>query len=270
MQQTAYKDLQTLGRIRVPYVGGFCRWWYTPVQNIAVFPYIDPQTQKLVAEPTLHAGSTWYGPVTVPDHELGWDEDMQAGKPGHWYKEKVYGFMPGINAASHINLQNLAYHKVVVVGKVRAGGNYYIIGNQYSALDFTFNSTTGGGAMGVPGTRITLTGEGIENACLLPSFAPADFLPPVGSSPGDPIINTPDMETINFTDVNSITVDYNTTRRNRFGNFPNIEVWMLDAVTNKYYKSTSAEILVDGAPPNQTIFTVKPGEHSTGFIILSN
>lgn len=269
MQQTAYKTLQTIGRIRVPYVGGFCRWWYTPIQNIAVFPLIDPLTQMLVAEPTLKVNTTWYGPVNVPDSQLGWDEDLQQGKAGHWYKEKVYGFIPGMDAASHINLENLAYHQLVVVGKVRAGGNYYVIGSDISGLDLTLNTSTGQGAMGTPGTKLTLSGESISKACLLTGFAPSDSLRPPGTSSTPPASNLPDMEIITFTDVSSVTVAYNSTRRNRFGDFPDIEVWLLDIATNRYFKNTSAEILVDNPPPNQTSFTVKPGPNSTGFIVLN-
>src|SRR4051812_44916971 len=122
MYQTAYLPLQSIGRLRVPYVGGFCRWWYTPIENIDVFPPINPLTQMLAAEPTLKAGATWYGPVNVPDSHVGWDEEMQQGKPGHWYKEKVEGLMPGMDRNSHINLQNHAFHQFVIVGKARSGG----------------------------------------------------------------------------------------------------------------------------------------------------
>lgn len=258
----------------MPYAGGFCRWWYTLIENIAVFPTVDPLSQILLGAPTLKADTTWYGPVNVPDGQLGWDENMQQGKPGPWYKQKVFGFIPGFDAESHINLQNLAYHQLVVVGKVRAGGNFFIIGNGEAGLEFVSDLSTGQGAAGTPGTRLTLVGESIDKALILPAFAPANsLLPPgssatAGSSSGGS--NASDMETISFTNVNIITVAYNSTRRTRFGDFPNIEVWQLDPATGQYYKNTAAEILVDNQPPNQSTFTVKPGNNSTGFIILSN
>jgi hypothetical protein len=271
MYQTAYNELLSIGRTRAPYVGGFCRWWYTPIQNIALFPVVDPVTQLALGAPTLLPDTTWYGPVNVPDGQLGWDEDLQQAKPGHYYKEKVYGVVPGMDAASHNNFQNLAFHHVVVVGKARSGGNFYLIGSDHSGLDFTFNTSTGVGWAGMPGTKITLTGESIDKALILPAFSPGS-LPPSGSSgnttPGPS--TQPDMETISFNNVSTVVVPYNTSRRNRFGDFPTIEIWLLDPDTLSYYKSTSAEILVDQPPPNETTFTVKPGNGSTGFIILSN
>lgn len=171
----------TLGKTSGKFTGGLCRWWYTPIENLDDFPAVDPLTQMAFAEPVLKTDKTWYGPVSVPDNQLGWEEDSQQSKAGIFYKQKVSGIITGLDADTHINLQNMAYHQFCIVGKARSSGNHYIIGNNESGLDLAISSTTGLGADGTPATKFSFSGESIDRALILKSFLGANSMLPVGS-----------------------------------------------------------------------------------------
>lgn len=178
----------TLGKTSGGFVGGFCRWWYIPIENISSFPAVDPLTQMLVSEPVLNGLSSWYGPVDVPDYQLGWEEDSQSSKAGTSYKQKVSGIITGLDADTHINLQNMAYHQFCVVGKARSDGNYYIIGNTEAGLDLSISSSTGLGAENAAGTKFTLAGESVDRALILKAFLGANSQLPSNNSTNPPVI----------------------------------------------------------------------------------
>ncbi len=270
MYQTAYVDLQSIGRLRVPYSGGFCKWWYTPIQNIASFPAVNPVTQLLNSEPILQAGKTWYGPVTVPDRRLGWEEDLKRVKAGLYYSGKVEGFMPGMDIANHINLQNLAYNQVCIVGRVRSGGFFLILGNDVAGLDLDVNTTSGYSLDGIPGSKLMFTGESINRALILPSFAGISTPPPgtatTGTSGGlTGSGGTPEI--IHFTNQTTIDVPYTAARRTSYGDFPLIQIWISDG--SSIYLVPGPDISVDLPAPNQTNFQININGPVSGFIILS-
>jgi hypothetical protein len=187
MHQTGYLPLRALGKLSPNFVGGFCKLWYTPIENISQFPAIDPTNQLLRAEPVLKASKTWYGPLTIPDDKRGWKQKLQRGRPGIWYSQQVTGMVPGNNSANHINLQNLAYHQLCVVGKLRAGGFHIILGNAETGMDVTSETASGGESFDSPGTSLTLDWAG--DALILPSFAGINS--EVAPSAGNVIVTPP-------------------------------------------------------------------------------
>jgi len=260
--QTAYSPLQTIGRVNVPYVGGICKWWYIPTEDIASFPAVNPVAQLLIGEPVLQPGKFWYGPVKVTDKQLGWEEDQQRSKAGIFYKQKIAGFIPGLNANSHINLHNHAYHQFCIVAKIRAGGYFIVLGNEETGMDLDANSTSGTGAMEAPGSRFSFTTESINKALILPAFTPfTGNMPELSIYP----VNQPGMEPelLFFTNTSSVNFPYDANRRSKYGNFPSIEVWIDDAV--QIYQAYP-EILVDMPAPNQTQFTINIAGPISGFI----
>ena len=177
MTQTGYKGITTF-HSQLSFTGGFCQWWYTPRESISLWPAIDPVTQYLLAEPTLNAGVTWFGPVKVPDSQLGFQEEPQLTKAGIYYKQKVSGFYPGDGAESRINLENMPYAEFVIVGKMRAGGIYLILGNKDYGLTFLPPYKSGEGPKGTPGTELSFIGESLNKAIILPAFAAVNITPP--------------------------------------------------------------------------------------------
>lgn len=269
MYPTPYLPLQSLGKAPEFYNGGFCRWWYTPIENIASFPAIDPTNQRLAGEPILHDGKTWYGPVNVSDKYLGWKETQERSPAGIYFKEKVQGLVTGIESGSHVNLWNMAGHQYCIIGKLRAGGFYIILGNNEVGLDFDHETHSGEGAGGNPGSEFAFTGEQSFKTLVVSSFAGDNSLPPLSGEP--PVIGGDDggccePEIIPFTDKGQILIAYTSARRERFGAFPSIDVW---SDQGEGLELTPAQILVDAPAPNQTLFTIRISSGLDGFVRLS-
>lgn len=77
------------------------------------------------------------------------------------------------------------------------------------------------------------------------------------------------VETMSFDHINRLDIAYTTARRNLYGNVPLIEVWLWEPASGNYYKSSSAEVLVDCPPPNQTSYIILPGQDASGFVTIS-
>ena len=250
MYQTQYNSLQTIGRSFAPYIGGICKFWYTPIENLNGFPVIDPSTQKLSAEPVLLGDRNWYGPVNIPDKQMGYTEDNARTTAGLYYKRKLTGFIPGHDAGTHINTGNMALHQFCIVAKLRAGGFFIVAGNDQAGLDFDESYLSGSGANETPGTKISFSDEAISKAFALDSFLGENAVQPINYS----IITTQsDMETIDFNDAGDTVIDWTINNRiTRFGHYPTIEVWPLNDATGNYYKGNFA-IDAIGDPPTSFI-----------------
>lgn len=262
MYQTGYKGIKAFST-GIGYGGGFCKWYYTPKEWIATWPVIDAATQYLKTEPTLIEGASWFGPIKIPNNQLGFQETLASNAGGIFYKQKVTGFYPGDSGTSRINLENMPYHEWIVVGKQRAGGLFLILGNPERGLDFTTDYATGPGAKKVAGAEFIFQREALEKGLILPAFLGENVIPPDdgsedGGSGGTSSGN--DVEIIPFTDEATINIEWNPTRIDRFGVFPEIQVWV-----NKIL--TSVPISCDADAPDQTAFTVSlPGV--PGWIVL--
>jgi hypothetical protein len=171
MYPTEYLPLQTIGKNTGDNHGGFCRWWYTTIENILVFPEVDPLTQRLISEPELKPGSVWSGPVRVDDRQTGWEQKMAVSKAGPYFKNVVQGAIDGNSITSHINLGNLINHEFIIIGKVRSGGFYIVLGNEEGGLQFSFDTISGNGAMDAAGSKLAFAGDSINNAPVLEEFS---------------------------------------------------------------------------------------------------
>ncbi len=245
MQQTAYTGIKNLYK-GVPYLGGICKFWYIPVEEVASIPVINPANQYLLAEPELKADKVWRGPVPVPDAQLGFTEtqDSFAGMP--YYKLKLQGQAPGDVPQQRVNIENMAYGQYLVVAKLRAGGFYVLLGSLDSPLDFDAEFTTGPGSGENAKSKIAFTGESNYKALVLTEFQgdESGWVLPCdggGSSGGGN-----DAEIIEITDESSKTVAWTIGRAARFGVFPLVEVYLKDD-TDTYYKA-DAQPYVDGPP----------------------
>lgn len=171
MYPTSYNPLQAIAAPDGKNIGGFCKWWYVPIEWIEIFPAIDPLTQTLLSEPVLVADATWFGPVLVPDRMVGWKETQERARAGIYFKEKVEGFIPGNDPAQHINLQNSIYHQFCIIGMLRNGDGYRIIGSDQSGLDLDHETSSGIGQPDTPGSKLVFTGEQVYKALVLSGFS---------------------------------------------------------------------------------------------------
>lgn len=267
MFQSEFTGLKPLQR-NTSYIGGFCRFWYIPVEKIATFPRINATNQQLIAEPTLVAGASWFGPIVVPKNEFGYSEDFDRTKAGPYYKYKVEGLHIGDSPESRVNLENMPYHDYLVVGKQRAGGMYLLLGTDQSPLKFDPGYSSGKGPAETAKTKLGFSTDHISKAYILPSFL-SDQLAPADGSNGNGGNGTManQKEIIPFNNVAQVNIPWTNTRNGKFGQMPLIEVWINDGI-NDPYLFNGGTFEVDQDPPAMTSLTVKFGQPCTGFIVI--
>lgn len=267
MFQSSFTGLKALHR-NSTYWGGFCKFWYIPVESIGTFPRVNALNQWLVDEPTLINGSTWYGPIIVPKDRLGFTETPKRSKPGIIYDYKVEGLHIGDSPESRVNLENMAHHKYLVVGKVRAGGFYMLIGTVDSPCKFDAEYKSGVSGE-TAGSSFIFSTSHISKAYIMPAFIAAAEASGVGGEgdEGDETMNN--KEIIPFVNELAVSIPWTPTRQSRFGSFPIVEVWMDDGV-NPPYINMGADIIVDQPPPAFTQMDVTiGGGGASGFIVIT-
>lgn len=267
---TGYKGITTLST-NLPYYGGFCKWYYIPREYILAWPAIDATTQYLAAEPILKAQRSWFGPVQVPNDQLGFEEPMTRSGAGIYYKQKVSGFYPGDNGPSRINLENMPYHEYVVVGKQRAGGLFLVLGNDQEGMSFDADYKGGTGGKQTAGANFSFTLDSLNKGFILPSFQGINTIPPVdggaGGSSGPSAAGVNAKEIIEFNGESVLPIGWTDARKNTFGAFPEIQVWM-KRDDNTGYDIARVPISVDKKPPDTTVFTVYLTGPAYGFVVI--
>lgn len=248
-------------------MGGFCRFWYIPVEYISTFPRINAANQFLVGEPALVAGREWFGPIEVPRDNLGFTETSERTKAGPYYKTKVEGVHIGDSASNRVNLENMIYNRYLVLAKVRAGGFYILIGSNASPLSFEPDYDSGKGPANTAQTKFSFVGESINKGFVLPTFTSDTLAPSIGSSPGGEESMANKKEIIPFVNQATITVPWTPARLDAFGYFPVVEVWLQEEGMPPYL-SVGGSIEVDAPPPLFTELTIKLGGNPSGFIII--
>lgn len=256
----------------MPYIGGICRFWYIPIQDIDVWPTISPATQMLTGEPTLKAGKTWYGPVNVANDELGLSEDQLKTTAGIYYKRTLQGLIQGTDSDSDINLANHAPYQFAVVAELRAGGYFKFFGSEEIGMELDHTSSTGIGSMDVPGSKFSLADECKFKGFILPAFAGINSTPPPtgggGPTGGTSSGHAPEIITFTTTDLApTFTFAWTPARLLSFGTFPTIQVW-IDNGSGSYQIQPSTLIACDQEPPNTTNFLIDMTGAADGFVVI--
>lgn len=259
MKQTSYTGITNLGK-KIPYIGGLCKIWFIPVEEVGSISVIDPLSQLLTDEIELLEGVTgWRGPIPVPDASLGFTETYKPDGAGGYYEQKVSAISYGDNTTHRVNLDNMAYAKYLVVGKQRAGGMYLLFGSLDSPMDFDQQYNNGPGAGTSVSTKIAFSGESIHKALILPSFnGDTTEIPPSSGSN--------ETEVIHFEFENTVDIYWTLTREMRFGSFPEVELYLLGD-DSKYYKA-AVQPYCDAPPPDFTKLTFEFPANETGFIVI--
>lgn len=266
MFQTASTGITNLYR-KLPYLGGLCKFWFIPIDEVDSIPGIDPYNQFLLDEPVLKEDKLWRGPVPVPDAQLGFTETQKNDAAGVYYEVKIQAQPPGDIPQQRINLDNMAYGQYLVVGKQRAGGMYLLFGSMDSPLDFDNQYTNGPGAAQNASTKIAFTGESIPRALVLPQFLgdASGYIYPNGD-PGGPIVSQNETEIIYIIEESTKTINWTTNRRSRFGAFPEVEVY-LKGEDNLLYKA-AVQPYIDFPPPDFTKMFFEFSGNQNGFISI--
>lgn len=269
MFQTGYKGIANIVRSNFFYTG-FCKLWFTPIENILSWPAVDPLTQFLSTEPVLKVGTTWYGPMKVPDKQSDFGETLQVTAAGPYYKQKLSCYLPGDDGYTRVNAANLVWSEFVFLGLVRAGGYFQVFGNDQNGVTLTeneFSNNTNNAA----GRRFSFTANSLDPAQVLMNFSLSPSTPPAGwEIPGEGTDPEPgtgagnETEIISFTTETEITIPWTDLRIERFTTFPIIQVWKYVAGKPELI---NVPIGCDDEPGSQTYFTVyTPG--TPGFIVL--
>jgi hypothetical protein len=267
MFQTSFLGLAPLHN-NTAYKGGFCKFWYIPFENTGVFPRVGPN-QQLVAEPVISPGASWFGPIWVPRDKLGFSERMRRSNAGVYYELKVEGVHMGDSSASRINLENMPYHKYLLVGKVRAGGFHMIIGTKESPCRFDTEFNGGNSPAENAQTTFAFYTEHISKAFILPSFTADTTAPGAGGGDGGDPNMANKKEIIPFVNQAAVSIPWTATRLEKFGSFPIVEVWIEDGA-NPPFLNMGANIECDQPPPGFAELTVNMGNGApSGFIVLS-
>jgi hypothetical protein len=194
---------------------------------------------------------------------------MERTKAGPYYKYKLEGVHIGDSVESRVNIENMVYHRYLVVGKVRAGGFYMLIGSVDSPCDsFDPDFSTGNGPADTSQTKFVFTTDHISKAYILPSFAADTLAAGDGSNGNGGNGNMANQrEIITFNNVPSVNIPWTNSRNGKFGSMPLIEVWLDDGV-NPPFLSFGGSIECDQQPPAMTEINVRIGAAATGFIII--
>jgi hypothetical protein len=270
MFQSSFTGIKPLQR-NFSYQGGFCRFYYTAVENVPVFPRINAANQQLIAEPALLAGTSWFGPIAVPKNELGFTEAMERTKAGPYFKYKLEGTHIGDSVESRVNIENMIYHKYLVVGKMRAGGFYMLIGTVDSPCSFDPDFDSGTGPASTAKSKIVFSTEHISKAYILPSFT-GDLLAAGDGSDGNGgngnMSNQREIIPFNA-NVGAINIPWTAPRNGKFGSMPLIEVWFDDGVKPYLSPNFGGAIECDQQPPAMTEINVLVGNNNLpGFIVI--
>jgi len=264
--QTGYLGIQTL-QYNLPYDGGFCEWYYANIQDVNNWQSINPDTQELIAAPTLFNGINWNGPIKTPNNSLSYKESLKNSNAGIFYEQILDANQIGSNRTNRVYLENLAHYQFVIVGKVRAGGYYVVIGNKNAGMKLVTVEDIGAGQFKTNKTDLIFTLKSQHKALVIPSFQ-GNNSDAVNGSTYTNITNGNDYEKINFTTTNQdpvFTFQWTNTRKIRFGQFPLIEVW--STATGTPTKDTSPNITCDSSTA-PTIFSINRTGDDTGFIII--
>ncbi len=169
MNQSSYNGVTNFIK-GLPAIGGFCKFWFIPIEEVESMPVINPSNQVLKTEIVLKTGKAWRGPVPVPDAQLGFTEMAKTGNSGPYYEIKVGCSYAGDIPAARVNIDNMAYSQYMIVGKLRSTGFFALIGNKEKGADFTGNFDSGNASGNAAINTISFATEQINKALVLPSF----------------------------------------------------------------------------------------------------
>ncbi len=253
---------------RLPYLGGICKWWYVPIQEVDNIPGINPLNQYLLGEPVLKADKFWRGPVPVPDSQLGFTETQKNDAIGTYYEVKLQAQAPGDAPQARINYDNMAYNRYLVVGKLRAGGFYVLLGSMDSPLDFDNIHSNGPGSNEAASTKIAFSGESMCRALVIAEFNgdESGYIYPDGVTGPSGSSKTNETEIIYITAESSKTITWTPTRMNKFGVFPEVECYLTDE-DGALYKAP-VQPTINAAPPYFTEMQFDFSGTQTGFISI--
>lgn len=117
---------------------GLCDIAAVPIQFIEYFPRINPLTQTIDGTITLTTGKEWLR-FTLQTNNRFVKEDELNNNGGQAFAISLQGKLMSQGSHNHIQLQNQANYRWVVIAKERGTGLHYLIGNQKTGCTLGIN-----------------------------------------------------------------------------------------------------------------------------------
>lgn len=146
MQQT-YFPIQHLDKPPIK-PSGLCYFFFTPVENVAYWPTIDPQNGSFTDGVVLKDGATWYR-CEVIDTDRDFKETSKDDAAGQYVETSLEGFLPDDSPSNILSVSAMQFHRFVIVLKER-NNIMRLIGTEDAGARFarSYESADADGARG--------------------------------------------------------------------------------------------------------------------------
>ena len=110
--------------------GKVCHLQAVPVEDIAVFPAVDPITQTVLQPFQLRAGKAWIN-IKLLSSGSAFTEQNSFTAAGTIWDQQVRGYMWGQSKVNHLQANNWTQRRWVLVAHEIGSGMSYIVGNRF-------------------------------------------------------------------------------------------------------------------------------------------
>jgi hypothetical protein len=144
--------------------------WIIPIEDVHIFPEMDPTTMHLDSNISLKPNKNWYGPLKVNNSQLEFEEQFQYQKPGHFYTKSIDAYLYGHSSATWFNMDKLPYHRYIMVVHLRNNSLNAVIGSIESPLFVQASYVSGKNGQQLSRHKLTFITENFTKAFLLNDF----------------------------------------------------------------------------------------------------
>lgn len=119
------------------WAGKICHLQAVPIEDVAVFPGVDPETQMVEDDIVLVNGKSWII-IKLLSGGKGFQEQNQHTEAGIVVDQLIKGFGFGVSEYNHLQLNNWMQRRWLLLLKEVGSGITYIIGNDKKGAKFSF------------------------------------------------------------------------------------------------------------------------------------
>lgn len=147
MFYNSYLDIQHLDKPAI-HPGGLCEFFFAKLEDVEIWPQLNPQTSTYTEEVILRAGASWYR-CQVIDPERDYKEESKTAEGGPYVDVRLAGFLPDDSPLNTVTIAGMMLHDYVIVLQER-NGMRRLIGNEDAGAKFThsYDSSDGDGTRG--------------------------------------------------------------------------------------------------------------------------
>ena len=140
MYQNIYRPVQSLQKSPIT-VGGMCSLTFFKIEDVLVWPAINPATGIIDTSVQMKPGKTMFICQSTDKGRI-YDEELKYEDAGPYVDMAVQGILGGHNSSNALTLQAAAYHRWGLIVADR-NGDYRLLGNKDSGAKLVYKYTTG-------------------------------------------------------------------------------------------------------------------------------